>query len=163
MNKCIWILNLESRVHPRVTPETTCMGGTRFLRLRVFLTHTTHTHTHLPHPFWVNSFCPWDMRLSWHVQNWNLYSDYHSQDQRLNDFLQIRTSLDVSAPGPSHWYQIEYVTFGLLYVMLRFSTRKVYRIVPGFATDCPCGVWCRGLTHFPLVCWFTFWKSSLNW
>ena len=24
------------------------------------------------------------------------------------------------------------------------------RGVPGFATDCPCGVWCRGLTTCPL-------------
>ena len=28
----------------------------------------------------------------------------------------------------------------------RFSTRIFYRGVPGFATDYPCGVWCRGLT-----------------
>ena len=27
-----------------------------------------------------------------------------------------------------------------------FHTRIFYRGVPGFATDCPCGVWCRGLT-----------------
>ena len=26
-----------------------------------------------------------------------------------------------------------------------FPTRTFYRGVPGFATDCPCGVWCRGL------------------
>ena len=36
--------------------------------------------------------------------------------------------------------------FGLLYVMFTFPTRLFYRGVPGFATDCPCGVWCRGLT-----------------
>ena len=34
----------------------------------------------------------------------------------------------------------------LLYVMFWFSTSIFYRRVPGFATDCPCGVWCRGLT-----------------
>ena len=43
-------------------------------------------------------------------------------------------------------YCIEHVTFGLLYVMFTFHTRISYRGVPGFATDCPCGVWCRGLT-----------------
>ena len=43
-------------------------------------------------------------------------------------------------------YWIEYVTFGLLCVMCTFLTRIFYRGVPGFATDCPCGVWCRGLT-----------------
>ena len=35
--------------------------------------------------------------------------------------------------------------FRLLFVMCRISTRIFYRIVVGFATDCPCGVWCRGL------------------
>ena len=43
-------------------------------------------------------------------------------------------------------YWIEYVTFGLLYVIFTFPTRIFYRGVPGFATDRPCGVWCRGLT-----------------
>ena len=32
------------------------------------------------------------------------------------------------------------------FVMFTFPTRIFYRGVPGFATDCPCGVWCRGLT-----------------
>ena len=43
-------------------------------------------------------------------------------------------------------YRIEHVTFGLLYVMFTFPTRIFYRGVPGFATDCPCSVWCLGLT-----------------
>ena len=38
----------------------------------------------------------------------------------------------------------------LLYVMFTFRTRIFYRGVPGFATDCPCGVWYRGLTTCPL-------------
>ena len=42
-------------------------------------------------------------------------------------------------------YWIEHVTFGPLYVMFGFSTRIFYMGVPGFATDCPCGDWCRGL------------------
>ena len=29
--------------------------------------------------------------------------------------------------------------------MFRFFTRLFYRGVPGFATGCPCSVWCRGL------------------
>ena len=50
-------------------------------------------------------------------------------------------------------YWIEHVSFGLLYVMFTFPTRIFYRGVPGFATDCPCGVWCRWLTTCPLyVC-----------
>ena len=47
--------------------------------------------------------------------------------------------------GHSLEYWIEPVTFGLLYVVFTFPTRIFYRGVPGFATDCPCGVWCRGL------------------
>ena len=43
-------------------------------------------------------------------------------------------------------------------VMFTSPTMIFYRGVPGFATDCPCGVWC----HLPPVCWFTVWKSSLN-
>ena len=43
-------------------------------------------------------------------------------------------------------YWIEHVTFGFLYVMFTFPTRIFYGGVPGFATKCPCGVWCRGLT-----------------
>ena len=43
-------------------------------------------------------------------------------------------------------YWIEHVTLGLLYVVFTFPSRIFYRGVPGFATDCPRGVWCRGLT-----------------
>ena len=43
-------------------------------------------------------------------------------------------------------YWIEHVIFGLLCVMFRFSTRIIYRGVSGFATDCPCGVLCHGIT-----------------
>ena len=32
---------------------------------------------------------------------------------------------------------IQHVSFGLLYVMFTFPTRIVYRVVSGFATDCP--------------------------
>ena len=43
-------------------------------------------------------------------------------------------------------YWILHVTFGLMCVMFRFSTGIFCKGVSGFATDCPCGVWCRGLT-----------------
>ena len=35
-------------------------------------------------------------------------------------------------------------------VMFTFPTRIFYRAVPGFAIDCPCGVWCREFTTSPL-------------
>ena len=37
-------------------------------------------------------------------------------------------------------YWIEHVTFGLIYVMFRFTTGLFYRGVPRFANDCPWGV-----------------------
>ena len=43
-------------------------------------------------------------------------------------------------------YCIKHTDFGPLYVTFRFSMRIFYSGVPGFATDCPCGVWCHGLT-----------------
>ena len=43
-------------------------------------------------------------------------------------------------------YWIEPVTFGTLDLMFTFPTKIFYRGVPGFAIDCPCSVWCRGLT-----------------
>ena len=43
-------------------------------------------------------------------------------------------------------YCIEHVTFGLLYVMFRFSISIFCKGVPGFATDRLCGIWCHGLT-----------------
>ena len=43
-------------------------------------------------------------------------------------------------------YWIEHVTLGLIYAMFRCSVRIFYGVVPGFATDCPCSVWCRALT-----------------
>ena len=42
-------------------------------------------------------------------------------------------------------YRIQH-TIGLLYVTSIYSTKIFYRGVSGFATDCPCGVCCRGLT-----------------
>ena len=47
-------------------------------------------------------------------------------------------------------YWIENVSFGLLYVMFIFPTRMFYGEAPGFATDCPCGVWYSGLSTCPL-------------
>ena len=43
-------------------------------------------------------------------------------------------------------YRIQHGANGLLYVTPSYSTWIFCRGVSGFATDCPCGVWCRGLT-----------------
>ena len=43
-------------------------------------------------------------------------------------------------------YRIQHSADGPLYVTSSYSTWIFCRGVSGFATDCPCGVWCRGLT-----------------
>ena len=43
-------------------------------------------------------------------------------------------------------YWIQHGANGPLYVTSSCSTWIFCRGVSGFATDCPCGVWCRGLT-----------------
>ena len=43
-------------------------------------------------------------------------------------------------------YRIQHGAIGPLYVTSSNSTWIFCRGVSGFATDCPCGVWCRGLT-----------------
>ena len=43
-------------------------------------------------------------------------------------------------------YRIQHGAKGPLYVTSSYSTWIFCRGVSGFATDCPCGVWCRGLT-----------------
>ena len=47
-------------------------------------------------------------------------------------------------------YWIEHVTFGLPYIMFKFSTRIFYMWVPGFEIDFPCGIWCHVLTIYLL-------------
>ena len=43
-------------------------------------------------------------------------------------------------------YRIQHGAYGPLYVTSSYSTWIFCRGVSGFATDCPCHVWCRGLT-----------------
>ena len=43
-------------------------------------------------------------------------------------------------------YRIQHGANGPLYVTSNYSTWIFCRGVSGFATDCPCGAWCRGLT-----------------
>ena len=43
-------------------------------------------------------------------------------------------------------YRIQHGANGPLYVTSSYSTWIFCRGVSGFATDCPCGIWCRGLT-----------------
>ena len=43
-------------------------------------------------------------------------------------------------------YRIQHGAIGPIYVTSSYSTWLFCRGVSGFATDCPCDIWCRGLT-----------------
>ena len=83
------------------------------------------------------------------------------------DFLKLRSSgsanaqlPDVSAPEHSPKILDSTCYLLLLHVMFTFPTKILSRGVPGFTTDCPCSVWCRGLNT--CLCMLVhFWKSSL--
>ena len=51
---------------------------------------------------------------------------------------------DVFSPISEYW--IQHGAIGPLYITSSYSTWIFCRGVSGFATDCPCDVWCRGLT-----------------
>ena len=67
-------------------------------------------------------------------------------------------------------YWIQHGAIGPLYVTSSYSTWIFCRGVSGFATDCPCDIWCRGLTtcllHVgpPFGNWFlnTSWAVGLT-
>ena len=58
-------------------------------------------------------------------------------------------------------YRIQHGANGPLYVTSSYSTWIFCRGASGFATDCPCDVWFRGLI-MPPACWSTFWKSNFK-
>ena len=59
-------------------------------------------------------------------------------------------------------YRIQHGTNGPLYVKSSYSIWIFCRGVSGFATDCPCGVWCRGLTTCLLHVGPPFGNRTLN-
>ena len=60
-------------------------------------------------------------------------------------------------------YWIALFIFGLLCVMSRFAIREFFSRVPGSGTDCPCGVWCRGLTAYVGPCTSVHFFRNLVW
>ena len=59
-------------------------------------------------------------------------------------------------------YQIQHSAIGPLYVTSSYSTWIFCRGISGLATDCPCGVWCRGLTTCLLYVGPLFGNRLLN-
>ena len=82
--------------------------------------------------------------------------------------MQLRTSLDVSAPGHCFWILNWTCYLRTPFCHFRYCTRVFYQEVPGFATDCPCGVWWHWLTtcllyvgpHFGNLVWKKHWVSK---
>ena len=59
-------------------------------------------------------------------------------------------------------YRIQHGAIGPLYVTASYSTWIFCRGVSGFATDCSCDVWCRGLTTCLLLVGPPFRNRFLN-
>ena len=59
-------------------------------------------------------------------------------------------------------YRLQHGAIGPLYVTSSYSTWIFCRGVSGFAIDCPCGVWCRGLTTYLLHVGPSFGNRLLN-
>ena len=59
-------------------------------------------------------------------------------------------------------YRIQHGANGPLYVISSYSTWIFCRWVSGFATDCPCSVWCRGLATCLLHVGPSFGNRILN-
>ena len=59
-------------------------------------------------------------------------------------------------------YRIQHGAIGPFYVTSSYSTWIFCRGVSGFATDCPCDVWCRGLTTCLLQVGPPFGNRCLN-
>ena len=59
-------------------------------------------------------------------------------------------------------YRIQHGAIGPLYVTSSYSTWIICKGVSGFATDCPCDVWCRGLTTCFLHVGLPFGNRFLN-
>ena len=73
-------------------------------------------------------------------------------DKPLSETMMISLLMQICVTQP-HWVEFWFCkcgtswmfppqTFRLFYVMFTFTTRIFYRGVPGFATDCPCSIWC---------------------
>ena len=67
-------------------------------------------------------------------------------DTRYFTFCNLSPPRMFLPPDLLYEYRTWHGIIGPLYVTFSYLTRIFYRKVSGFATDCPCGVWYRGLT-----------------
>ena len=116
--------------------------------------------------WWPKCVKVWYSRYVWKAHCWQCTQITQSQYSFVTQFLPgLFGNLSHGPQCPwtfRHllWeYRIQHGAYGPLYVTSSYSTWIFCRGVSGFATDCPCGVWCRGLTT-PPACWSTFWKSN---
>ena len=112
--------------------------------------HSPKGHMHVRSP--VGHWMATQIWLKFLVCLWPLLSFYYvwGSIAGFSLVLCFPSSQDVFVPGLSqrtldltcfHWTSLCHI-----YIL----TRIFYRGVSGFATDCPCGVWGRGLTTCPL-------------
>ena len=87
--------------------------------------------------------------------NWNVHMLLHKENLlHLKQHFDTRYLVFYNTSPPRmflslelHWeYRIQHGANGPLYVTSNYSTWIFCRGGSGFATDCPCYVWCRGLT-----------------
>ena len=92
----------------------------------------------------------------------SLISIHIAPIQTTKIFLQPITSQDVLSLDLLSEYRIQHGAIWSLYVTSSYSTWIFCRGVSGFAIDCPCGVWCRGLTTCLLYVGPPFGNRFLN-
>ena len=121
--------------------------------------------------------------LFYQITSWNILTHYHDNYVLIfiNNNPQMEYGLyDFYNPSPPRMflsldllsnYRIQHGAIRPLYVISSYSTWIFCRGVSGFATDCPCGVWCRGLTicllhvgpPFGNRFWNNSWTVGLTW
>ena len=110
------------------------------LQAKMYLTICTHHKVHNNNenrfPVFPECICNQWQNMMWQT----------SQAHKHVLILQMRISLDVSTLWHSLWILdwTCYLRTPLCHVKILY--KGFYRGVPGFATGCPCHVWCRGLT-----------------
>ena len=89
----------------------------------------------------------WSYFLSlWRLTTYETEVLWHSPDCNLSSNTQYISILMFLSLDLLWEYRIQHGANGHLYVTSSYSTWIFCRGASGFATDCPCGVWCRGLT-----------------
>ena len=177
---CAWLLNAVYQVAARMSPQFQSpppdehlvrVPGWRPARLRTYtdLKHTSRIYvttiyalfTCRMFTWWRHQIGTFSALLVLCAGNSPVTGEFPSQKPVSDAEIWCssgsakRTSLDVSALDIPFEYWTEHVTFGLLYVMFRLSTRIFYRGVPLRLCNW-LSLWCLVLWINQVVCWPPF-------